>query len=84
MRFIGKTPIPETIDEIERLKTEYLVPEQVAPILGTSAETIMNHAKSDPTMLGFGVCVLGTRVKIPRRAFVYWLNYGNAAGNPIE
>ena len=84
MRFVGKTPVPETINEFEKIGGEYLVPEQVAVILGTSAEAISNQAKSDPSRLGFAVTVIGTRVKIPRRGFLYWLQYGNAAGNPIS
>ena len=40
--------------------------------------TINVQAKQDPSKLGFAVSILGTRVKIPRLAFIHWITYGNA------
>lgn len=76
MRFIGTTPIPETIAEMESLKDPFVTPEQIAVILGSSAESISTQAKNNPSMLGFAVVIIKTRVKIPRMAFIHFMKYG--------
>lgn len=67
-----------TIQEIEASTQEFLTPSDVAPVIGCNPYAINGQAQQDAAKLGFPVCVLGTRVRIPRRAFVHWLNYGNA------
>ena len=66
------------ITELQDSSKEFLVPEDVAPILGCSPYSINLQARNDAAKLGFSVCVTGTRVRIPRRAFLRWLEYGNA------
>lgn len=62
-----------TIDEIRAYESEYLTPAQIAPILGVDAHDIRVAARENPERLGFNVSVIGTRTKIPRRAFLKWL-----------
>lgn len=54
---------------------EMLSPADVAPVLGCNPYAINVAAKTDPGRLGFPVCRIGNRVKIPRRAFLRWAGY---------
>ena len=54
---------------------EMLTPADVAPVLGCHPYAINVAAKEDPARLGFPVCLIGNRVKIPRRAFLHWVGY---------
>lgn len=67
-----------TWDEIKRSDKDFLTPEDVREVLGCMPYTINVQAKQDPSKLGFAVSILGTRVKIPRLAFIHWITYGNA------
>ncbi len=64
-----------TLQEIEALSEETLTPEQVAPLLKFNPQSIRIQAREDPTGLGFPVIRAGTRVRIPRRAFLAFM-YG--------
>ena len=66
-----------TLDEIRSLDREYLVPVEVAPVLGCDAQDIRVAAKQHPERLGFNVAVIGTRVKVPKLAFLAWMEGGN-------
>ena len=57
---------------------EMLSPADVAPVLGCHPYAINVAAKEDPARLGFPVCLIGNRVKIPRRAFLRWVGYEEA------
>lgn len=50
-----------------------LTPAEIAPVLGCNPYAINVQAKANPAALGFPVCVIGTRVRIPRTAFLAWL-----------
>lgn len=54
---------------------EMLSPADIAPVLGCHPYAINVAAKEDPARLGFPVCMIGNRVKIPRRAFLRWAGY---------
>lgn len=58
---------------------ELLTPADVAPVLGCDPQDIRVTAKQAPERLGFPVTVIGTRVKIPRRAFLVWLGHGEVS-----
>lgn len=51
---------------------------EVAKIIGCKPDAINAQAQLDPSKLGFPVCVMGHRVRVPRQAFAHWLRYGNA------
>lgn len=67
-----------TLAEIRESHKTMLVPADVADVLECMPHSINTQAQTDPSKLGFPVCVMGSRVKIPREAFLYWLQYGNA------
>ena len=62
-----------TLDEIRGMDREFLTPAQIAPILGCDAQDVRVAARQRPELLGFAVCVIGSRVKVPRRAFIRWM-----------
>lgn len=63
--------------EIEASALEFLTPEQASEVLGCKPYAINVQAQANPSMLGFPVCVMGSRVRIPRRAFLRWLEGGS-------
>lgn len=62
-----------TLDEIRNSTKEVLTPAEVAPVLGCDPQDIRVAAKQHPERLGFNVMVIGTRVKVPRLAFIRWM-----------
>lgn len=62
-----------TLDEIRSSTKEVLTPAGIAPVLGADPQNIRLHAKRNPERLGFHVSVIGTRVKVPRLAFIRWM-----------
>ena len=62
-----------TLDEIRACPREFLVPREVAPLLGVDPQDIRVCARQCPERLGFSVAVIGTRVKIPRVGFLNWM-----------
>lgn len=62
-----------TLDEMRTCQREFLIPREVAPLLGCDPYAINVAAKQCPERLGFNVSVIGTRVKIPRLAFIRWM-----------
>ena len=70
-----------TLDEIRSLDREYLLPREIAPILGCDAQDVRVAAKQRPDLLGFSVAVIGSRVKVPRLAFLNWME-GRTSNDP--
>lgn len=62
-----------TLDELRASEKDFLTPSDVAEVLGCMPYSINLQCKDDPSKLGFPVCVLGTRVKIPRAGFLRWM-----------
>lgn len=62
-----------TFAEIQKSEKDFLTPEDVKEVLGCMPYSINQQAKEDPSKLGFPVCMIGTRVKIPRLAFIHWM-----------
>ena len=63
------------LQEIAASGKEMLSPADVAGVLGCNPYAINVMAKTEPKRLGFPVCMIGNRVKIPRRAFLSWAGY---------
>ena len=62
-----------TLDDLRRVDRAYLLAREVAPILGTDPHSIRVAARLAPNRLGFPVCVIGSRVKIPKKPFIeFW------------
>lgn len=68
-----------SLDDLKRIDREYLTPAQVAGVLGCDAQDVRVAARECPERLGFPVCVIGSRTKVPRRAFIAWME-GNKVG----
>lgn len=59
-----------TLEQLEALDKEMLVPTDVAPILGCSPYTINVATKDGRNPFPFPVIRMGTRVRIPKRPFI--------------
>ena len=59
-----------TLEDIEKLDKEMLVPTDIAPILGCSPYTINVATKDGKNPFPFPVVRMGTRVRIPKRPFI--------------
>ena len=70
-----KETVMRTLDDIKACPKDFLTSADVAPFLRCDAFNINLQAKADPSKLGFPVCVLGTRVKIPRVGFIKWYEW---------
>lgn len=62
-----------TLSEMRESDKDVLTPAEVAPVLGCDAQDIRVAARQRPELLGFNVAIIGTRVKIPRLAFLNWI-----------
>lgn len=62
-----------TLEEIMTSNKEMLVPTDIAKLIGCSAYNITLQAREDPDKLGFNVCVVGTRTRIPRIPFIQFM-----------
>ena len=51
---------------------EILTPADIAPILNCDPNVIRKQAKEDIRQLGFSASKIGSRIKIPRQAFIDW------------
>ena len=66
-----------TIEDLKKLDTEILTPNQIAPILCCDPNIIRLQAKKDIRQLGFPAAKIGSRIKIPREAFIAWFEGKN-------
>lgn len=64
-----------TLADMVGMEGAYLVPEQVADVLGCSGYAINVAAKKPETRerLGFPVIMIGSRCKIPRIPFLHFM-----------
>ena len=63
-----------TLQQIESDTREILIPSDIAPILECDPHDIRVAARQKPELLGFPVILIGNRVKIPRLAFLEFMN----------
>lgn len=70
--------LPMTLSDLASIDRDYLIPSEVAPILGCDQYAINVAARQQPEALGFAVVRVGNRVKIPKLAFLRFMRYGNA------
>lgn len=61
-----------TIEDIKNMNKEILTPNDIAPLLRCDPNIIRDQAKEDIKQLGFPASKIGTRVKIPKQAFIDW------------
>ena len=70
----------EALEALKRSDKAMLTPGDVAPVLGCQPYYINVQAKQDASALGCPVCRIGTRVRIPRAAFLAWMAGKGAPG----
>lgn len=66
-----------TIEDIKQMDKEILTPSDIAPLLNCDPNVIRYQAAEDIKQLGFPAAKIGTRVKIPRQAFIAWFTGNN-------
>lgn len=59
-----------TLNEIESLQKDFLIPSDIAPLLRVHQYSISLQARADPAKLGFPVVVVGNKTLIPKAAFI--------------
>ena len=62
-----------TLEEVKAVNREYLLPREVAAVLGTTDQGIRCWARQRPEELGFPTVCVGHRVKIPKAAFIAYM-----------
>ena len=62
-----------TLAEIKSYDKDIITPAQAAGALGCDPHWIRVTAHQSPELLGFPVTILGSRVKIPRLAFIRYM-----------
>ena len=62
-----------TLEEIKSSTKEILTPNDVASVLRCDPNVIRYQAREDIKALGFPASKIGSRVKIPRLAFIKWI-----------
>lgn len=59
-----------TLNELEKLEKEMLVPKDIAPILGCTPYSINVVTRDGNNPFPFPIIRMGTRVRIPKRPFI--------------
>lgn len=72
-----------TLDDIRALSCDVITPAQAAGVLQCDPAYIRVAARDAPWTLGFPVVRIGNRVKIPREAFIRYME-GGGAGEPSQ
>lgn len=62
-----------TLAEVESSNKIMLSAADIAPIIGSDPQLIRMQARERPELLGFPVVCIGSRVKIPREAFLSFM-----------
>ena len=62
-----------TLNEIKKSDATFLKPADIAPVLGCDPNWIRKAAHESPELIGFPVCVIGTRTRIPRKPFLQFV-----------
>ena len=59
-----------TLDDVRKIDREYLLPSEVAAVIGCDPQAIRVWARQRPQELGFPTICVGNRTKIPKIAFL--------------
>lgn len=73
-----------TLEDVEKIPREYLVPREAASVLGCAPYYINLVAAKTPEKLGFPVFMVGRRVKIPKAAFLRFMRGEGADAGQAE
>ena len=61
------------LEELKRSDDAFITPAVAASVIGCDPNNIRLTAQQRPELLGFPVCVVGRRVKIPRLPFIQFV-----------
>lgn len=70
-----------TWEEIVASDELILTAQDVAPILKCDPQTLRISAKEQKDLIGFNCSVIGKTLRIPRKAFIRWMEGGETDGN---
>ena len=70
---------PLSLNEVRQMERDMLTPDIVSRVVGCSPMTLRLTARQFPERLGFPVIVMGSRVRVPREAFIKFME-GAAEG----
>lgn len=62
-----------TLDDLKTMTKEFLTPREVAQVLQCTPFNINVAVKTNPAALGFPTIKIGNRVKVPRMAFIRFM-----------
>lgn len=62
-----------TLEELKTMDKDVITPTVAAQVLGCDPQWIRVAARQNKALLGFPVVILGSRVKIPRQAFIKFM-----------
>ena len=65
-----------TLNEVRQMSKETITPAIAAKVIGCDPMYIRLVARKDPARLGFPTLCIGSRVKIPRLAFIRFMEGG--------
>ena len=68
----------ETLDEVRRSNKPFLIPDDIAPILGCHPQAIREEARGRG--LPFPFILIGNRIKIPRLTFIKYMTGESMTG----
>lgn len=63
----------EALERIKQMDQVTITAELAAPVIGSDPNTIRLQARQAPEKLGFPVICVGSRVKIPRIPFIWFV-----------
>lgn len=66
-----------TLEDIKNMDAVTITAAVAAPIIGASPHSIRVAAHREPQSIGFPVIVMGSRVRIPRKPFIEFVESGN-------
>ena len=62
-----------TLEDIKAMKKDILIPAEAAQVVGCDPHWIRLAAREHPEWLGFPVIIIRNRTKIPRVAFIKYM-----------
>ena len=62
-----------TLDDVKQMDADTITPAVAAQVLGCNPQWIRVAARQDKSLLGFPVVIIRSRVKIPRLAFIRFM-----------
>lgn len=66
-----------TLDQIRQSRQTFLTAADIAPVLACDAQVLRVQARENPRLLGFDVCVIGSRCRFVRESFLRFVDGKN-------